>query len=163
MVDIRAIRERSEKATPGPWHDNAFHGIVTSGGDWNTSDSVSVADIIRRDDGTFIAAARTDVPALCDEVEECRARIAHLELNEKPLSCLCPAETQTAPRPYSDGEIRSFRINGGGCDLARGSARPKRIFVGVNPDRILGNVVHPRVGQHRLSDNAQCQRRRCRG
>ena len=60
MVDIRAIRERSEKATPGPWHDNAFHGIVTSGGDWNTSDSVSVADIIRRDDGIFIAAARTD-------------------------------------------------------------------------------------------------------
>ena len=84
-LDVMAIRARAEKATPGPWHDNAFHGIVTSGGDWNTSDSVSVADIIRRDDGTFIAAARTDVPALCDEVEECRARIAHLEeeLNRK--------------------------------------------------------------------------------
>ena len=40
-------------------------------------------------------------------------------MNKETLSCLCPAETQTAPRPYSDGEIRSFRINGGGCDLAR--------------------------------------------
>lgn len=91
MNDLVAIRTRVDAATPPPWQtDGPFWvdppGVqptemtaqtrsgVTAGperklvapGEWDTQDA----------DMTFIAHARTDVPALCDEVETLRAALA---------------------------------------------------------------------------------------
>ena len=69
--DVKAIRARADAATAGPWDD------VSS---CNRCDEVHLrADPTNRNpcdgyhatdaDRAFIAAARTDMPALCDRVE----------------------------------------------------------------------------------------------
>ncbi|WP_326564525.1 hypothetical protein [Micromonospora peucetia] len=91
--DLDAIRKLADAATPGPWQ-----AIVPANetGDWFdpyddpmvvTSDSTPgnycaiAKDICNGDpegvaDTAFIAAARSAVPALCDEVEQLRAKLA---------------------------------------------------------------------------------------
>ena len=56
--------------------------------------------------------------------------------------------------------IASALRDDGGNGLARRSARPERVFVGVNADRILRKIMHASVSQHRLGHDAQGQRRR---
>lgn len=76
---LAAIKERAEKATPGPW----FHGQnadgqhnVYAGGGIDITPAWCVHGLpMCPDDAAFIAYARTDVPALVAEVE----RLSHLE------------------------------------------------------------------------------------
>ena len=56
----REAKERAEKATPGPWHE--YDEL-----DWSE-------DTIK-----FIAASRTDVPALADAVLQLVQRVRELE------------------------------------------------------------------------------------
>lgn len=94
--DIAAIRARAAAATPGPWRwylgslmnetDSSGQGFpldiypdsedVVSARD-HSGDEVSlrVADA----DAAFIAAARTDIPALCDRIDELEAALARAE------------------------------------------------------------------------------------
>jgi hypothetical protein len=74
-LDLEAIKARAEAATPGPWN-GTWHATAESsieGSDGHTVAYVNseCADHPgRRDaDGHFIAAARSDVPALVAEVE----------------------------------------------------------------------------------------------
>lgn len=79
--EVAEIRERADKATPGLWRVlrraiNLFDVLTSSG---------AVASVSRWSNGTpgsesennanaaFIAAARADVPALCDTVDALRA------------------------------------------------------------------------------------------
>ncbi|MBK7865254.1 MAG: hypothetical protein IPJ65_42975 [Archangiaceae bacterium] len=64
-LDLAAIKARCEAATPGPW--------FTAG----------EADTLA--DQKFIAAARTDVPALCDEVDRLRRELAASKAREAKL------------------------------------------------------------------------------
>jgi hypothetical protein len=95
-LDITAIRDRADSATLGPW-EHVGNGDVmgpepdTSGRvttDWARSLGPRRAHIIEdlggqegggyalaESDAEFIAAARQDVPALCDEVDRLRAAI----------------------------------------------------------------------------------------
>lgn len=67
---LRQIRERAEKATPGPW----------------TNDGCDISDPIGRricfirddDDADFMAHTREDIPALLAEVERLRERLADM-------------------------------------------------------------------------------------
>jgi hypothetical protein len=72
-VDVDAARARANAATPGPWV------LSEPQGNWiwphicNTYAS-------KRADAVFIAAARSDVPALADEVERLRAEVARVSI-----------------------------------------------------------------------------------
>lgn len=88
-VDLETIRARADAATEGPW----FFNVNDTIGGWlvgnrdkpasqydNRSESVTgdreVADFLDGNDAEFIAAARTDIPALLDLVEEARGLLA---------------------------------------------------------------------------------------
>lgn len=74
--ELEAIRERAKAATPGPWEYDG-EGFLESGG--GTVAVVYTADDFDGDavdassfdaNGPFIAAARQNVPALCDALAE---------------------------------------------------------------------------------------------
>lgn len=87
---IQQIRERAEKATPGPWHPaegpNGEYEIWAGHGeyddDWGELVYESVGEVNRwnnrnRDaDIAFILNAREDIPALLAEVDRLRAENA---------------------------------------------------------------------------------------
>ena len=73
-VDTKAIRARADGSTVGPWrvqtaaceHGDDEHSAIKGGG-------ALVTDCVENEnDAAFIAHARADIPALCDEVERLR-------------------------------------------------------------------------------------------
>lgn len=92
-LDVAAIRARLEAATPGPWaipNANVFRVIAPDAEHHNPKQGRTppypwriVADMgdegTAAADATFIAYARTDIPALLDALAERDARIAELE------------------------------------------------------------------------------------
>jgi hypothetical protein len=89
-VDVDAARARANAATPGPW--TAITSGRANGDHWYVCDDSQGLAMISSDDGinedqrepdaVFIAAARSDVPALADEVDRLRAENEQLqELN----------------------------------------------------------------------------------
>ena len=85
-AELQAIRERCEKATPGPWevYDDKKHpyqngGLVASDDClWGGYDNGMPDD----DTIAFMAHARADVPALLAEVERLRELEAHYQSND---------------------------------------------------------------------------------
>lgn len=89
--ELQAIRTRAEAATPGPWTEGA--GTVAGGEvrelvigpDGRTIIAMAYGGFghpmpdCTREDRAFIAAARTDVPALLAEVERLRAERDEVE------------------------------------------------------------------------------------
>ncbi|MCR8982286.1 ead/Ea22-like family protein [Brevibacillus laterosporus] len=75
--EIGAIRERAEKATPGPWRREFSYGITIA------SDKYIVLDdevgVIRYPDAEFIAHAREDIPKLLTEIERLQTNWQRLE------------------------------------------------------------------------------------
>jgi hypothetical protein len=69
-VDVAAIRARAEAATEGPWR--VVGRYVALIGPVGVAQGQPAIDALTETDAEFIAAARTDVPALCDEVERLR-------------------------------------------------------------------------------------------
>jgi hypothetical protein len=96
-VDIDAIRARANAATKGPWetaHDDTHVGGPVIDGDWDW-----IIGDLQIDDGQdqedyrgkrlkenciFVAHARQDIPALCDEVESLRAEVKNLKASIPP-------------------------------------------------------------------------------
>ncbi|MBT9258174.1 MAG: hypothetical protein KM310_00245 [Clostridiales bacterium] len=86
LENLRKIKERCERATPGPWVINLEHERQMMSGRRilpaiEGQNGVMVAPLlapryknayIRRHDAEFIAHARTDVPTLVAEVERLR-------------------------------------------------------------------------------------------
>lgn len=72
-VDTKAIMERANAATPGPW-------TRRPNDEWMVDDAeesrVAETNLRKWVDAEFIAHARTDVPALCAEVDRLRAEAA---------------------------------------------------------------------------------------
>lgn len=65
---LKIIEQRCEKATPGPWTNGSTKGAcvyVQNGKRIVFGVNESVPGFCRDEDGVFIAASRTDVPALC--------------------------------------------------------------------------------------------------
>lgn len=75
--DLSAIAERAEKATPGPWEAISVGGIQSDYGVQRegTKGDPIVGGWLWREEAEFIAAARTDVPALLEEVQRLREGI----------------------------------------------------------------------------------------
>lgn len=71
--ELAVIKERAEKATPGPWYsDYASRPYVMA-------EHTPVADVATDADADFIVHARTDVPALVAEVERLQGEEDHLQ------------------------------------------------------------------------------------
>lgn len=74
-LDLDAIKTRAEAATKGPWAYDGSYVETVAPFDLHRFDAMSetVARIdLLDEDGEFIAAARTDIPALIAEVERLR-------------------------------------------------------------------------------------------
>lgn len=82
-LDLDAIEARANAATPGPWCTDSweiYQGTeYVAGAEWigETCRAGEMDD--SRADAEFVAAARTDVPALVAEVRRLRAELAELE------------------------------------------------------------------------------------
>jgi hypothetical protein len=103
-VDLDAIRARANAATKGPWethHEGTYVGGLVIDGEWDW-----IIGDLQVDDGQdqedyrgekikenciFVANARQDIPALCDEIESLRERVKELEVKEEKSSCLINA------------------------------------------------------------------------
>ena len=88
---LDAIRDRADKATPGPWDFQPWSTFALPSGDYaesillaNASLDGEVARGLLDEDGEFIAHARTDVPALVD------ALIRVLEMCDRAISFPTP-------------------------------------------------------------------------
>lgn len=102
-LDLDAIQQRADNATPGPWDSNGGCEIYTTaeantmqlwiGGTERFHDSN--AGQVNAD---FIAHARQDVPALIARVRELEAQLAQLREKYAPRCewCDTPAAKQTA-------------------------------------------------------------------
>ena len=93
-AELKAIRERCEAATPGPWIIDPAEGVRFA---WVVRDEDDIDDLGLADgicilpdearggtdnasnNGIFLAHARTDIPALLAEVERLKAENARLE------------------------------------------------------------------------------------
>lgn len=78
--EIARLRELCEKATPGPWNrgtGNEYRELFKNHG-------MHLAHVYECADGDFIAAARTALPALLDEVERLQeiAELAHRQMQD---------------------------------------------------------------------------------
>ena len=90
---LDAIRARVDKATPGPWRAVTSRGTGAVAApdsvgcyvyvNVRTHDDMTAETVSRwQDDARFVAAARTDVPALLDEVERLTASEKEREQKE---------------------------------------------------------------------------------
>ncbi|MFE1192890.1 hypothetical protein ACFW6E_08825 [Streptomyces olivaceoviridis] len=85
QLDLDAIQTRANAATPGPWCTDSWE--IYQGTEYEPGLSMWIGETCRgtssleqdRADAAFVAAARTDVPALVAEVHRLRARVAELE------------------------------------------------------------------------------------
>jgi hypothetical protein len=95
--ELRAIRERCEAATPGPWlHAERIRlACIYQDQGIETFDCIDDVDSFvvfvgmahseqSRKDFDFIADARTDIPALLAEVERLQAEVALLAAGPMP-------------------------------------------------------------------------------
>lgn len=80
-LDLEAIRQRVDRATPGPWYESdepigRTHDIYAPPGALpGLRRELPVAEKVFGRDSRFIAHAREDVPALLAEVERLRSGI----------------------------------------------------------------------------------------
>ena len=84
--EIRAIKERAERATEGPWEEKPGYSVVSlyrkNGpriGDIGDSPYSKRFKDQHKQNAEFIAHARKDIPDLCAALEEAMAEIEKLE------------------------------------------------------------------------------------
>lgn len=80
-LDLDAIRARVDATTAGPWEarmDEVRAAEIPATSKKCRRESFWLADTLGDEDATFIAHARTDIPALLAEVERLRAGIADI-------------------------------------------------------------------------------------
>lgn len=75
--ELEAIRERCERATPGPWYSikKYFYTVFSTG---KNGDKI-ILTTLTLEDTLFVTQARTDIPALLDYIKELEARISKKE------------------------------------------------------------------------------------
>ncbi len=100
---LRAIRERAERATPGEWRlDYGEMSVYT--------DDADVAnDVITSANLEFIAASRQDVPALLATVAELQARVKVLEAVAEAEMAWIRAEAQFVQGEYPLSKLSATR------------------------------------------------------
>lgn len=90
-IDLGAIKARAEAATKGPWEDFTPHSdaerFSASVGMASLMDDIAL-NVLSNRDAEFIAAARTDIPALIAEVERLRGIVDRVREVHAPIDAL---------------------------------------------------------------------------
>jgi hypothetical protein len=92
-IDLDAIRARVDAATDGPWFVDDQGFCTTPGDSFSRFITAPYHELdILPEDAEFIAAARSDVPALLAEIERLRSVVAAQDTDETTLRaqlCAC--------------------------------------------------------------------------
>jgi len=137
-IDLDAIQARADKATPGPWKLWAMSVLADPVGDSNLDTAIPVADTFfrnadgrpRTNDATFIAHARTDVPALLAEVERLARIVNGYDRN--------PAEQRAAELI---GHATTLNRLCWRMAVALGEIQPGQTSAVGDPDKLLDRVL----------------------
>ena len=112
--DLDAIRSRAEAASNGEWefdHDTEWVTRLTQK-DGRTHEILVILDVYTTEDAAFIAHARTDVPALLDEVERQANRIAELEAAQVPRDMVgAPDDGRDVLLTFTPGPVTKFNTD----------------------------------------------------
>lgn len=109
IEELKAIEKRAEAATPGPWEitreeldeefsdeeqEHAFPTTIGPIAHWDhTLSSFTDEHVAQVDaDAAFIAASRTDVPALCAEIHALNGRLNGFAVAEDDIRVECEAQ-----------------------------------------------------------------------
>ncbi len=105
MIDIEAIRQRCEAATKGPWGLHGGPGMTDDGrgmcavigSSQHTEHLATFNDYLlpMRANRDFVIHARTDIPALLEEVARLKRTIANLLSAEAKLDALQASATSS--------------------------------------------------------------------
>ena len=72
--ELRAIENRTNHATPGPWHYDSYHTIFACSGD-DTRDICTVPVREHSDNAEYIAHTREDIPTLIAEIDRLKKEV----------------------------------------------------------------------------------------
>ena len=100
--ELRAMEERAERATPGPWGVDGNDCAVETPAD-GADGNVCLVRPRRAANADFIAHARTDLPRLLAEVRALREENGRLrQIVGEPIACRqCGVEVETPRRIYA--------------------------------------------------------------
>lgn len=117
-----AIKKRADRATPGEWYTSNVHkanrlhpivaGVPPAGMLVRTTHTGGIYPLF---DQEFIAAARADVPALCDTIDALRAELAAARdaLTTPPLARVQPCGCVVC---FCDGTERCYGCGAKSCN-----------------------------------------------
>lgn len=77
--ELKAIRERCEKATPGPWIDDGYR-IHLRNREGPVFFEHKHNENFGRSDGEFICRSREDIPALLTYIDELEAQLENFRI-----------------------------------------------------------------------------------
>jgi hypothetical protein len=81
-LDTTQIRARADAATEGPWERDELLDLLWQFGVPPENITPAMQEQFHRN-MDFVQSARTDIPALCDEVDALRKRVAELEVDNE--------------------------------------------------------------------------------
>ena len=100
-AEVAAIRERANKATPGPWAKvtsrDVLPAVIAPGRAAIAMDFDSDAD------ADFVAASRSDVHRLCDTIDAMRAKIERLKAEREKITAFMDGVRDTARNRNPEG------------------------------------------------------------
>jgi hypothetical protein len=106
--ELKAIEARANAATPGDWH-----AISTVPDVWLIEHIAGHLRAYQGADAVFVAAARSDVPTLLDEVRRLRGLVKQVEQVDNdfgtlfcPWCGLGPEHKPSCPAFTPDGDVR---------------------------------------------------------
>lgn len=113
--ELEAIRERAEKATPGPWEAKMVHPFMDGRGQYRVGPSMpgGFQGTVFPGDAEFIAHAREDVPKLLAEVQRLHANLEQARDNALAVERMTGRSfVQVAPlfRLHASVEAIDFRL-----------------------------------------------------
>ena len=133
MIDLDAIEARANAATPGPHEPTTWERLCKGGYQWRAVGPLRATKEQADSDAVFMAAARTDVPALIARVRELEAECERLktfaaanfsqmirqEAEQMREYGLSYEGVRKVLHEYNDGEISFGKL----MDLIRAAAR----------------------------------------
>ncbi len=150
-LDIDAIEQRANAATPGPWRDGRSGGdveclidgvhcqVALASGAAAMHDVRADAATIRRANAAFIAHAREDVPALIEALKWLRKVAALVTFSDGESTPQPDLSAAMARTDRADGAIRKFLEDLPGCAFC---GQPATLQIRQFPDPAYYPVVN---------------------